>query len=452
MGSSLKQKIYSVSELTFDIKDILEERYSFLWIFGEISNFRIPASGHFYFTLKDEKAQINCVMFRGQNKNLKFVPEDGMEITGLGRISVYEPRGVYQIIFEYMEPKGVGELQAAFEQLKEKLAARGFFDKEHKKPLPFLPEKIGIITSPTGAVIHDIIKVTTRRFPNRHIIIAPVKVQGDRAENEIARAFSILTQAKSPDIIILARGGGSLEDFHAFNSEAVAKAIFNCPVPVVTGIGHETDFTIADFVADLRAPTPSAAAEIVLPVKNELIKRNQELFNDLVDGIYKYIDKKRDLISLASKRIIHPGKKTADIRLKLDDLYERLVRAFSVYLKLAGESLLLEKEKLFRNKLSARVSKLSETVENKRDNLISFIRYLLQKKKSYLLELSAKLKNLDPALILKRGYSITTRISDGKIISDPESVNLDELVNVRVSKGSIICRVERKKNGFKTIV
>ncbi len=452
MGNLPRQKIYSVSELTFDIKDILEERYSFIWIFGEVSNFRIPASGHFYFTLKDERAQINCVMFRGQNRNLKFEPTDGMEITGLGRIGVYEPRGVYQIIFEYMEPKGVGELQAAFEQLKEKLAALGFFDEKHKKPLPFLPEKIGIITSPTGAVIHDIIKVATRRFADRHIIIAPVKVQGDDAEDEIARAFSLLTRSRPPDIIILARGGGSLEDFHAFNSEAVARAIFDCPVPVITGIGHETDFTIADFVADLRAPTPSAAAEIALPVKNDLIRRNQELFNNLTNGIYKYIDKKRDIISLASKRLIHPGKKMADMRLRLDDLYERLVRAFAMYLKLKRESLLLKKEKLLRNKFSAGVPKLYETLENRRDNLISFIRYLLQEKKSRLMEIRAKLKTLDPFAILERGYSVTTRISDGKIIRDSQSVNIEELVNVRVSKGSILCRVERKKNGAKTIV
>ena len=257
-----QHRIYTVSELTSDLKDILEKTYPFIWIFGEISNFNVPVSGHFYFTVKDEHAQINAVMFRNQNRNLKFKPEDGISITGLGRITVYEPRGTYQIIFEYLEPKGTGAIQLAFEQLKKRLADEGLFDEKHKKPLPFLPGKISIITSPTGAVVHDILKIIDRRFSNLHLEIVPVKVQGYGAEDEIISAIEMINARCDSDVAILARGGGSLEDFHAFNSEAVARAVFASKIPIISAVGHETDFSITDFVADFRAPTPSAAAEL----------------------------------------------------------------------------------------------------------------------------------------------------------------------------------------------
>ena len=264
-ASSVKEqrRIYTVSDLTADIKYILEDKFPFVWICGEISNFRVPASGHFYFTLKADNAQINVVMFRSQNRNLRFVPENGMSVTGLGRISVYEPRGAYQIIFEYLEPEGAGAIQLAYEQLKARLVEEGIFDEKHKKPLPYLPQKISIITSPTGTVVHDILKIINRRFSNVHIEIIPVKVQGEGSEDEIAAALKLLNARDDSDIAIIARGGGSFEDFHAFNSEVVARSIFKSEIPIISAVGHETDFSIADFVADLRAPTPSAAAELV---------------------------------------------------------------------------------------------------------------------------------------------------------------------------------------------
>ncbi|MBW2248999.1 MAG: exodeoxyribonuclease VII large subunit, partial [Deltaproteobacteria bacterium] len=228
-----KPHIYTVSELTANVKVLLEDNFSFIWICGEISNIRIPASGHFYFTLKDEKAQINAVMFRGQNRNLKFMPEDGMSVKGIGRVSVYEPRGAYQIILEYLEPKGTGAIQLAFEQLKERLSAEGLFDEKYKTPLPFLPRKISIITSPTGAVIHDILKIVNRRFPSIPMEIIPVKVQGDGSDKEIVSGLETINARSDSDVVILARGGGSLEDFHAFNSEEVARAIFASKIPVI---------------------------------------------------------------------------------------------------------------------------------------------------------------------------------------------------------------------------
>ena len=266
------QKVYTISELNADIKWLLEERFPFVWIIGEVSNFRIPASGHFYFTLKDEFSQLNAVMFRGQQQKLRFQPEDGMNITGLGRLSVYEPRGTYQIILEYMEPAGIGALQIAYEKLKAQLAEEGLFDEKHKKPIPFLPQKIALITSPSGAVVHDMLNIINRRFPNVHIQIYPVKVQGDGAEDEIVDALALLNQSADVDVTIVARGGGSLEDLQTFNVERVARSVFESHIPVISAVGHETDFTITDFVADLRASTPSAAAELAVPVKNELLR------------------------------------------------------------------------------------------------------------------------------------------------------------------------------------
>ncbi|MFC1896679.1 exodeoxyribonuclease VII large subunit, partial [Thermodesulfobacteriota bacterium] len=259
----MERRLYTVSELTRAIRSLLEEALPFVWLRGEISNFHVPISGHFYFTLKDAGAQIRSVMFRGQNRSLKFQPEDGLAVIALGRISVYEPQGIYQIIVEFMEPEGVGALQVAFEQLKARLGQEGLFGPEHKRPLPFLPRKISVMTSPTGAVIHDFIKVIDRRFPSVHIEVVPVRVQGEGSEEEMVQALNTVNMCGDSDVIVLARGGGSLEDLQAFNSESVARAVFKSCIPVVSAVGHETDFTIADFTADVRAPTPSAAAEIV---------------------------------------------------------------------------------------------------------------------------------------------------------------------------------------------
>ncbi|MCK4793478.1 MAG: exodeoxyribonuclease VII large subunit, partial [Desulfobacteraceae bacterium] len=280
-----ERRIYTVTELTHNIKDFLEEAFPFVWITGEISNFRIPVSGHFYFTIKDSGAQISAVMFRGQNRNLRFQPEDGMAVIAMGRLNVYETKGIYQIIIEYLEPEGVGVLQLAFEHLKKRLAAEGLFDEKHKLPLPFLPQKIAVVTSPTGAVIRDIINVIDRRFPNMTVEIAPVKVQGEQAAEEIVEAIELLNDRNDADVIVVARGGGSLEDLQAFNSEVVARAIFSSEIPVVSAVGHETDFTIADFTADLRAPTPSAAAELIVPVKNDLLMRTKEIRGTLKGAI-----------------------------------------------------------------------------------------------------------------------------------------------------------------------
>lgn len=250
--------IYTVSELTREARMLLESAFPAVWVEGEISNFSIHSSGHMYFSLKDENAVLNCAMFRSENQQLKFGPKDGMQVLCFGRISIYDKQGRYQLYVQTMEPKGLGALQLAFQQLKERLQKEGLFDAAHKKPIPFLPQRIGIVTSPTGAAIRDILNISTRRFQNIHIIINPVRVQGEGAAIEIANAIKEFNEYAKLDVIIVARGGGSLEDLWSFNEEIVARAIYDSKIPVISAIGHEVDFTIADFVADFRAPTPSA--------------------------------------------------------------------------------------------------------------------------------------------------------------------------------------------------
>lgn len=398
--NNIRQRIYTVSELTAQVKAILEENFPFIWVAGEISNFRTPVSGHFYFTLKDEDTQISGVMFGGRNRLLRFVPEDGMLVTGLGRISVYPPRGTYQIIFEYLEPAGAGALQAAFDQLRTRLAAEGLFDEAHKKPLPFLPRKISIITSPTGAVVHDILKIITRRFPNLHMEIIPAKVQGAGAEEEIAAAIELLNHRGDADAAILARGGGSLEDLQAFNSERVARAIFASEIPIISAVGHETDFTIADFVSDLRAPTPSAAAELIVPLKQDLEAKCARLSEELKSRFRRYIADRRTVLNHLSKRLTDPKKRIQELKLKTDDLSARLVSVFI------------------------------SSIRRKREDI------------SWRLE---RLHALSPLAILSRGYSIIRTVPDGLVVRDSEKVNNGQTVEATLAKGSLICRIEGKR-------
>lgn len=438
------KNIYSVSELTSELKILLEDKYPFIWIYGEISNFRKPSSGHFYFTLKDAKAQISVVMFRAQQMNLKFFPQDGMEITGMGRISLYESRGSYQVILEYMEPRGAGALQKAFEQLKLKLSNEGLFDSLHKKPIVFLPSKIALITSPTGAVIHDILNIAQRRYENIHIQIFPVKVQGNGSEKDIVEAIEHVNKAENIDVAVLARGGGSLEDFHAFNSEKVARAIFNSKVPIVSAVGHETDFTIADFVADMRAPTPSAAAELIIPVKNELKARCNELLRVLGSNMAGTIQNSRMRFCQIRNRLVHPRKRIQDLFLRVDDLYFRMIRVIEKNIRHDIERVRWKTERLW----SANPTKALKTFEIKIDQLkyklqLS-IKVFLDIKKFRLGELSSGLSAMNPMAILARGYSITRVLPEKSIVRDANSVDLDQQLEIILEKGSLTCRIEGK--------
>jgi exodeoxyribonuclease VII large subunit len=441
-----RKNMYTVSELNASIKNLIEDNFPFVWIFGEISNFRVPASGHFYFTLKDAASQISSVMFRGQQRNLKFEPEDGLNVTGMGRISVYEPRGTYQIILEYLEPSGAGALQIAFEKLKTRLVAEGLFDEAHKSLLPFLPYKISIISSPSGAVVHDILHIINRRFPNIAIRIIPVKVQGDGAVEQIVDALEWLNRAKDADVAILARGGGSLEDLQAFNSEPVARAIFASEIPIISAVGHETDYTISDFVADLRAPTPSAAAELVIPEKSELEQRRKDLLKILEIRISYYFKYLKQKLNEQSKHLVDPRRKLEDVCLKVDDLTMRLNRALLHRILRERQHLEFWDDRLGANNPIYLFNEIKLRLDKNNYNLFKTYKIYIKLTQIKIRTQVAKLQALNPVAILARGYSITRTIPAKTVVKDPGTVSLNQDLEVTVALGRLYCRVKGKSS------
>jgi len=444
-GGLPSRTVLTVTNLTLRIKSLLEESFSFVWVEGEISNLRIPTSGHYYFTIKDSNAQIAAVMFKGQVKSLKFALKDGIAITGLGRISVYEPRGSYQIIFEYLEPKGAGSLQLAFEQLKEKLSGEGLFDQSRKKPLPFLPSKISVITSPTGSVIRDIITVAKRRFPSARIEVVPSNVQGDSAVSQLVSAIQLVNRIADSDIIIIARGGGSLEDLSAFNSEEIARAVAASVIPVISAVGHETDFTICDFVADLRAPTPSAAAEIALPDIRDLKKLSSNYRNRLINSTLRQIGFQKTHYKSICKRLVDPRKKIQDLILRCDDLTARLHRAGNIYLDKRKSKIENLKNRLMLGKFVSDIRSLKYRKILLDERLKASITGMVKNKKSDVARLGATLEALSPVAVLSRGYSITRTIPDKKIIIKESEVIPGQLVETILASGRIVSKVEERE-------
>jgi len=442
--NKLFKKIYTVSELTSEIKSIIEDALPFVWIFGEISNLRIPSSGHFYFTLKDKNAQIKAVMFKGQARNLKFRLKGGMAITGLGRLNLYEPHGTYQVIFEHMEPEGTGALQAAYEQLKTKLFEEGLFNKEHKRSVPFLPSKISMITSPTGSVVHDMLNIIDRRFPNMPVEIWPVKVQGPDAEIQISSALHFLNKRAGTDLIIIARGGGSLEDMQAFNSETVARAVFKSKIPVISAVGHETDFTICDFVSDLRAPTPSTAAELAVPQKDELRLRCRELSIALSARMLSSMDRLMTRLDNLTNRLGDPVRNIQDLRLKTDDYSMRLGQSVAQHVHRYRELLAWRTEKLGLNSPKSQIENYLKKLQQIRLNSFLYIKKDLSHKKAILGEISARLYALNPTEILSRGYSITRTIPDACVITDCNSVFGGQELEIILAEGSLRVTVKGK--------
>jgi len=438
--------VYTVSELTHRIKVILEHEFPLVWVVGEISNRRIPASGHCYFTLKDPNAQISAVMFKGPLKRLRFEIADGLAVVGLGRLSVYEPRGTYQVIFEHLEPKGVGALQLAFEQLKARLAAEGLFDAAHKRKLPLLPRKIHVITSPTGAVVHDTVQIVQRRFPNMPIAVIAARVQGADAEASIIRALQCLDRQPDAEVAILARGGGSLEDLQAFNSEKLARVIFDATVPIVSAIGHETDFTIADFVADIRAPTPSAAAELVVPEKYRLEQQCREMRSRLKREIKGTIASHRMMLENTLRRLRNPRRQVQEARLRLDDFEGRLLRAWCHCLEKNKEMLAALVKRMHRIHLRNALQTSRNKLDKINEGLIYKIQNILLIKKSKHRELTLRLKALNPANVLQRGYSITREIPSKRIVKTSKAIGIHRQVEIQLASGALLCRVEGKSN------
>ena len=434
--------IYTVSQLTAEVKSLLERNFEHLWVEGEISNLRLPSSGHLYFTLKDESAQVRGVMFRLQNRLLKFEPADGLQVVCYGRLTVYEPRGEYQIVVDYMEPKGLGALQLAFEQLKEKLSQEGLFDPAHKKSLPHLPQKIGIVTSPTGAAIRDILQIIDRRFANVHILLYPVRVQGAGAAQEIAQAIQELNQWPGIEVLIVGRGGGSLEDLWAFNEEIVARAIYSSRVPVISAVGHEVDFTIADFVADLRAPTPSAAAELVVRNKVELVQSLESLGRRLGNAGLAALEARQERLLSLGHRLVDPRRRLSDQRLRMDDIFSRLSNSIQQSLLRKAERLRLKADSLILLHPGRRAAEHTHRlVQLSRRLTLALrveLRFFRQRTEGYM----GKLQTLSPLAVLERGYSIARVLPSKKVVRRASMLKAEDRVNVKVHRGEFIARVE----------
>jgi exodeoxyribonuclease VII large subunit len=441
-------RIYTVSQLTAEIKSLLEGEYDVIWIEGEISNFSSPSSGHFYMSLKDERAQIRTVIFRPQARYLKFTPEDGMMVIAKGRIGVYEPRGEYQIIIDYLEPLGVGALAAAFEQVKRKLALEGIFDENKKRQIPFLPQRIAVITSPTGAAIRDFLRISYRRMPNLDITIVPARVQGDEAAGDIVEALETVNRdLEDIDVIVVTRGGGSLEDLWPFNREEVAYAIRRSYIPVVSAVGHEVDLTISDLAADLRAPTPSGAAELLVKEQEVLIRDLKALTSRLEMAIEGMMARTRDGIENLSTRIRDPRRGLADTWLRLDDLYGRVLTMARAFMKDKAIGLKSINERLLLNSPSNAITMRTQETGFHTRALVQAISGCLEARKSNALAFTEKLDSLSPLSILKRGYSITQKVPDMTVIKDSAQVSPGSEINVLLARGAISGVVTKTKKG-----
>ncbi|MGV8057090.1 MAG: exodeoxyribonuclease VII large subunit [Smithellaceae bacterium] len=441
------KEILTVSQLNDNIKFILEETFSFVWVEGEVSNLRRPQSGHTYFTLKDDKSQIRAVYFKQfgwvKNRPSDFELEEGLHVLCRARLSVYPPRGEYQLIIEAVEPRGIGALQKAFEQLKARLAAEGLFDELHKKSIPFLPGKIGVVTSPTGAVIKDILNITRRRFPSVDILIAPSRVQGTEAAGEIIQGLRNLHSIGGVDVIIIARGGGSLEDLAPFNNEALAREIFRLPIPIISAVGHETDFTICDFVADLRAPTPSAAAELVVPDAVELNARVKGLQERLNDSCRRLTADQYEHLRGLQERLKNPNRILIDLQIHLDDLRERTQRAWRREAQsLSGKIQQLENN-LRRRSPEGLIAGKRLLLNNYQKDMLQNYNSNMTVRKERLNKNLAVLNSLNPLGVLQRGYSITRDFVTGTIIREAVQLECGQTVDVKLAQGRFQAKVEK---------
>lgn len=444
-------EILTVSELNEKIRDLLEARFDLLWVEGEVSNLRRPSSGHIYFTLKDEKSQIRAVIFRFlpgsrpfRNNRLPFFDlEEGMQITCRARLAVYAPRGEYQLILDSLEPRGTGALQKAYEQLKARLQAEGLFDASRKKPIPYLPRRIGVITSPTGAVIRDILNITARRFPSVSLVIAPVRVQGPEAPREIVQAIQDLHSLEEVDVLILARGGGSLEDLSAFNDESVARAIASSSLPVISAVGHETDFTIADFAADVRAPTPSTAAELAVPNRNDLIAWLAGTRSRLYTLLIRSMTQRRGQLVRCRERLKDPQRVITGLRLALDDHRERGRLIIQQRLSAEKQNLLLQRLRLQQAGPLRRIRETRLNVEDMEKRLISACRLNLDRARKSWTVSATRVDSLSPLAVLERGYSIARTLPGGRIIRDVAMLKIGDSLELRVRKGRLEAEVTR---------
>lgn len=444
----LNQEIFSVSSLTAAIKKKLETHFTFIAVQGEVSNLRQQSSGHIYFTLKDKEAQISAVLFRGNSAHLSRPPKEGDQVIVQGELSVYPPRGNYQIIVREVEFSGEGELLRRLQFLKNKLESKGWFAPSQKKPLPKFPKIIGVVTSPTGSVIQDILHILTRRFSSFHLILNPVRVQGAEAASEIARAIEDFNRFQMADVLIVGRGGGSLEDLWPFNEEIVAEAIYHSNIPVVSAVGHETDFTIADFVADVRAPTPSAAAEMVSAEKNQMLLDLEKTKIRILQTIGAHLRSHRRMVETLIRRppLSSPYTILGPFLQKVDEIREDL--QLSMQQKLRREKLKLDhffkqKERL---RPGSQIAHWKENFSKKGHSLNLTIQQQISLRKNRLHQLIAHLRAIDPRNLLSKGYSIVFRENTDSVILSTEEVALEEILRIQLSDGQLMVKV---KNGKK---
>ena len=439
--------VYTVSRLNLDARAILEEAFSTVWIEGEVSNLARPRSGHMYFTLKDENCQVRCAMFRMHNRTLSFAPEDGMHVLAHARVGLYPERGEFQLIVQYMEEAGAGALRRAFDALKNRLGAEGLFDAGHKRPLPVLPRCIGVVTSPTGAAVRDVLSVLGRRFPAVPVVIHPVPVQGAGAAEAIARMIDIACGRSECDVLILARGGGSLEDLWAFNEETVARAMHRASIPIVTGVGHEVDFTIADLVADLRAPTPSAAAESVVPDASEWAARYRGFEARLVAVMRRALATRRGEVRMLAKRLVHPRRRLFDHSQRLDAITMRLSRAANAGVREHRGRLSTLAARLARHAPDRTVHAHRSRCEALLGHLSRAARATLSGRRSRVSALERALGAFGPQETLERGYSILLRDDDRQVVRNASEVHPGERLHARLAHGALDLDIAGVKPG-----
>lgn len=437
-----QREVYSVAQLNRDARELLEQNFPLIWVTGELSNLARPSSGHLYFSLKDSQAQVRCVMFRLRNMHLGFAPDNGMQVLMRARVSLYEGRGEFQLIAEHMEEAGDGALRRAFEILKQRLANAGLFDESRKKSLPVLPRRVGVVTSPTGAAIRDILSTLRRRFPLIEVLIYPVPVQGAGAADKIARAIRLAAERAECEVVIIARGGGSLEDLWAFNEEVVAHAIADCPIPVVTGIGHEIDFTIADLAADRRAATPTAAAELVCPDQGEWEETLAGLSRRLVFLTRSRLELKTQSLTWLEKRLQHPGQRLRNHAQRLDELEQRLRHAQRSVQRHAHSQLAeLAARVRFRTPLH-RLTQLQVRQENSLRRLRVGLTCLLDKHHAQLSSAARALDAVSPLATLSRGYAIMRHLPGKELVRTARDVAPGDRIHARLGQGQLLCKVE----------
>jgi len=438
-----QRRIQTVAELTAAIRGTLESGFGDVWVEGEISNCRVWNTGHAYFTLKDDSAQIKAVMFRSAVRCLRFGLEDGLHVIARGRLGVYEPKGEYQLQCEHLQPRGLGALQLAFEQLKKKLQAEGLFAASRKRPLPALPRKIGIVTSLDGAALRDIIKVLRRRHPNAHLVIRPARVQGESAAAEITRGLRAIARVAGVDVVILARGGGSIEDLWAFNEEVVARAIAACPIPVIAAVGHEVDVTIADFVADLRAPTPSAAAELVVTAKDEFARRIDRLSHGLEAAARGALARRRAALqTLANRRGLAGWPARVALKSRhASELAYRMRRALTTGLQQQERSLQGLQRRLEAQNVTRRLAVIRGRLGAADARLGAAARRRTDRGTATLHSLAGRLDSLSPLAVLGRGYAVCWNEQRTAIVRDPAVLAPGDRVHVTVANGEIGCEV-----------